>query len=105
MTGKARDLAMWTALRKLNTLRNDLAHQLEPSGVKDRIAHISSVVGTTHPMWEGPTPWPDSMTEFDAAMWVLFARVSSLVEGPKAEIISMLDAQETDGDRPLDLSD
>jgi hypothetical protein len=89
LTGDTLMPQMWTALRKLNKLRNDLAHQLDPKGLTDRIAYVAKVVGETHPMWEGDTPWPDLMTEFDAAMWVLFVRVSALVERPSARIVSI----------------
>lgn len=89
LTGNTFVPQMWTALRKLNKLRNDLAHQFEPKGMNDRMAYLAKVVGETHPMWEGDTPWPDPMTEFDAAMWVLFVRVSALVERPSAQVVSI----------------
>ena len=89
LTGDALDQAMWTALRKLNKLRNDLAHQLEPKGMNDRIAYITKIVGDTHPMWDGSVKWDDPMAAFDASMWVLFARVSSLVERPSADLVSI----------------
>lgn len=88
LTGDTLAPPMWTALRKLNKLRNDLAHQVEPRGMIDRIGYIAKVVGETHPMWNGDNPWEDLMTEFDAAMWVLFARVSALVERPSSQVVS-----------------
>lgn len=89
LTGDALSPAMWAALRKLNKLRNDLAHQLEPKGMTDRLAHITKIVGETHPMWDGSMEWNDPMAEFDASMWVLFARVSALVERPSADLVSI----------------
>lgn len=96
LTGDALSPAMWAALRKLNKLRNDLAHQLEPKGMTDRLAHITKIVGETHPMWDGSVKWNDPMTEFDASMWVLFARVSALVERPSADLVS-IDGRKSQG--------
>ena len=36
---------IWEAARKLNTLRNDIAHKLEPKGVLDRMSNITALIG------------------------------------------------------------
>jgi hypothetical protein len=36
---------VWEAARKLNSLRNSIAHNLEPSGVIDRMNNISRLIG------------------------------------------------------------
>ena len=36
---------IWEAARKLNTLRNLIAHSLEPKGIIDRMEAISSLIG------------------------------------------------------------
>lgn len=36
---------IWKALKKLNKLRNDLAHNLEPKGFEDRVKDFISFVG------------------------------------------------------------
>jgi hypothetical protein len=38
--------SVWEAARKLNSLRNQIAHNLEPEGVVDRMNHISTLIGT-----------------------------------------------------------
>jgi hypothetical protein len=35
---------VWTALKKLNTIRNHFAHDLEPKGIEDRLADFQNFV-------------------------------------------------------------
>jgi hypothetical protein len=39
------DSKVWEAARKLNSLRNQIAHNLEPKGVVDRIRKITALLG------------------------------------------------------------
>jgi hypothetical protein len=77
-------LFVWDALRKLNKLRNDLAHKLEPKGVHDRMIDITTFVEENCGISEAERGKPDSdlFMNFEFAIWLLFTQVASLVEGP-----------------------
>lgn len=68
---------IWNAVKKLNKIRNELAHQIEPVGLDDRITDFINSV-----------PWVrdvgDEQKRFEIRLWALFEAVSSLVETPTA---------------------
>jgi hypothetical protein len=74
---------IWTPVKKLNRIRNDLAHKVEPAGLGDRIDDFV-----------GSVPWLDHPTEdpqkrFELKIWALFEAVSSLVERPTAMVLEL----------------
>ena len=83
---------LWDVLRKLNKLRNDIAHKIELPGLQDRIENITSLVERNSVFAEGGigTIESDPMQKFDLALWVLFCTVSGLVERPSAAVLELL---------------
>ncbi len=72
-TREVRDVGwLWSALKKLNKLRNDIAHKLSQSGVEDRIKDFVNRV-------------PDSLNntnlsiKFEYALWNVCAEVHQLI--------------------------
>ena len=75
---------VWNATLKLNKLRNDIAHKLlakEP--LADKIVAWTKTVPTT--LASGP----NAQDNFELALWTLFEAVSSLVDHPSAEVVSI----------------
>jgi hypothetical protein len=73
----------WKTALKLNTLRNLLAHNLEPSGIEDRVKHIVAEWGH-----EDSAPDLKGQLEhalFDMALWAIH-----LVQKPSAEILHLV---------------
>lgn len=66
---------IWRAISKLNTLRNDIAHNLvERGSLWDRIEAWVQSAPT------GAKDFDDSTTRFEITLWALFEAVSSLVD-------------------------
>lgn len=65
---------LWQALKKLNKLRNDVAHNIEPTGVKDRMLHFS----TEYPFSFGNAE--DSSVSFEISLWGMFTALADIVE-------------------------
>ena len=73
---------IWAAALKLNTMRNDIAHNLRSKeSLADKIAAWVKLVPTTL------TDGPDPQQNFELALWSLFEVISSLVDQPSAEIV------------------
>jgi hypothetical protein len=80
---------LWKALKKLNTLRNRIAHDLDPKGVEDKIEDfVSSFPGEI-----GKTG-DDRQTRFELTLWSMFDAVSELVEPRKAPVVELVDRNE-----------
>lgn len=72
---------LWPALRKLNELRNDIAHQLSPVGINESIDHIiKSIPGDIGKVSS------TRQERFEMTLWSLFDAVSELVESHKAPV-------------------
>jgi hypothetical protein len=86
---------LWDVLRKLNKLRNEIAHKIELPGLQDRIANITALVKQNSVFAEGGigSIESDPMQEFDLALWVLFCHVSALVERPSAAVLELLPSE------------
>ena len=83
---------LWNALRKLNKLRNDLAHTLEPTGVQDRMKNIASLMGLT-PEGLRTTELKEEAGPHDAfsfASSLLFSAVAALIKKPSAAILELV---------------
>ncbi len=70
---------IWNAFKKLNTIRNELAHKTEPVGVDDRIDDFVNSVS-----WG--TYVEDRQDRIEVAIMKLFVAVSDLVERPIATV-------------------
>ena len=70
-----KDLWLWPAIKKLNKLRNDIAHNLSKPGIDDRIADFVSRV-------------PDNVDQgnlchkFEIALWITCAEVHLRITPP-----------------------
>ena len=74
---------IWSAALKLNTLRNDIAHNLRSQeSLTDKVSAWVQLIPSTL------TSGPDAQQNFELSLWTLFEAISSLVDQPSAEIIS-----------------
>jgi len=73
----------WEAAKKLNTIRNDIAHNIDIKGLQDKIDHFTQLVPVN---WEGP----DKQATFELSIWSLFVYISSFVEGEVSEHVKSL---------------
>lgn len=75
---------LWIAVAKLNTMRNDIAHNiLLRESLADRVAAWVESFPT------GFTDFPDKALRFEFTLWSLFDAVSELVDTPSAEVIPL----------------
>ena len=75
---------LWSALKKLNKIRNDIAHKLEPKGLDDKIKDFVASF---------PSGFADTAVDadrFELTLWSVFVAVSDLVETPSAQIIELI---------------
>ena len=83
-------LWLWDSLRKLNSLRNDIAHQIEPNEFQERIANIVSTIGENSVFSSGGFGDMDEPSRFEMCLWVLFTNVAALVERPAAAVLRLV---------------
>ena len=83
---------VWEAARKLNTLRNHIAHTLEPKGVLDRMNYISSLIGVPHGMLriEGRSPDEAAAENLSFAVSTLHGEISLFVKRKPATVLSIV---------------
>jgi hypothetical protein len=81
---------MWTAIVKVNELRNKIAHNLEPPSHKDRMAHIISLVRENSVFAEDGFGTGDKAVQFEFALWVLYANLIALLVKPSARILRLV---------------
>lgn len=73
----------WEAAKKLNIIRNDIAHNLDNKGLQDKIDDFTKLVPVD---WEGP----DKQATFELSIWSLFVYISSFVEGEVSDNVKPL---------------
>ena len=79
---------LWPALRKLNELRNDIAHQLSPAGIDASVDHIiKSIPGEIGKVSN------TRQEQFEMTLWSMFDAVSELVESRKAPVIELINRE------------
>ena len=72
---------IWKPVKKLNNIRNKLAHNAEHGGLDDQIDDfVSSVQWFNHSV-------EDRKEQIEFKLWALFEAVSSLVERPTATVL------------------
>ena len=83
---------VWDAARKLNSLRNYIAHNLEPKGVFDRMNHICSLIGLPSDLLkiEGKTPEQAAVENFSFAVSMLYNEISLFVKRKPAAVLSIV---------------
>ncbi|MCS0347625.1 hypothetical protein [Vibrio diabolicus] len=77
------DKNCWNAARKLNNIRNNIAHKVEHKGLTHQVEAFIKMV---------PIDWgnADRDTAFELALWGLFAKISSYVEGEFSDAMKAL---------------
>lgn len=71
---------LWMSLRNLNSLRNDIAHRIEPKRFQERIADFISTIGQNSMFSGAGFGESDEQTRFELCLWVLFTNVTVLVQ-------------------------
>ncbi|EJY4342186.1 hypothetical protein OGE23_003711 [Vibrio cholerae] len=77
------DKNCWDAARKLNNIRNNIAHKVEHKGLTHQVEAFIKMV---------PIDWGNANrdTAFELALWALFAKISSYVEGEFSDIMKTI---------------
>lgn len=81
---------VWKALRNLNSLRNDTAHNIEPKRFQQRIEGIVWTVGENSIFAGSGFGDSNEQTRFELCLWVLFTSVAALVERPVAFVLRLV---------------
>lgn len=79
---------LWSALKRLNKIRNDIAHTLEPKGLDDKIKDFVASFPS------GFLDVPGDASSFELTLWSMFVAVSDLVETPSAHILELAPTRE-----------
>ena len=85
---------VWEAAKKLNSLRNHIAHNLDLKGVVDRMNHISGLIGVPKVMLhiEGKSPEEAAVENFSFGVSMLYNEVSLYVKRKPAAVLSIVRA-------------
>lgn len=78
---------LWPAMKKLNRIRNEIAHKTQPkldNQIKDFVASFPSE--SSSELFEADG--------FELTLWSMFVAVSDLVEAPSAQIIQLIPKNE-----------
>ena len=83
---------LWEAARKLNSLRNHIAHNLDLKGVEDRMNYIAEMVGVSKSllMIEGKSAQEATIDNFSFAVSILYNAVSLFVKRKPAPVLSII---------------
>ena len=83
---------VWEAARKLNGLRNHIAHTLEPTGVRDRMNNISELVGVPRQLLkiDGKAPEAAAIENLSFAVSMLYGELSIFVKRRPAKVLSIV---------------
>src|SRR5260221_14025880 len=65
---------LWATLKKLNKIRNDIVHNIQPAGLQDR---MNDFVDSFPSDFRNA----DELTRFEMTLWSLFTSISGLVDG------------------------
>ncbi len=88
---------IWEAARRLNHLRNEVAHNLEPSGVLDRMSHVCDLIGLTLEVLQATKPEGKvtPLDNFCFAVSVLYNSISFYVKHKPAEVLRLVQDDKT----------
>jgi len=75
---------LWNSLKKLNGIRNGIAHNLESPGLNDKIEDFISSFPSMFASTENETD------RFELTLWSLFVAVSQLVTTPSAQVLKLV---------------
>lgn len=76
----------WQAARKLNELRNKIAHSLEPSGVIDRMIGINKMLGNIP---KDPTSASEILKQFEFSVSTIYLCLSGCVQRKPATVLHL----------------
>lgn len=79
---------LWNTLKRLNKLRNDIAHRIEDKGLKDKMANVVSLV-KQHSILGSSVDETDPLNQFDFALWIVFCQVAALVKRSSAKVMAL----------------
>lgn len=84
--------SVWEAARRLNTLRNQIAHNLEPHGVIDRMVHISALLGLPYDMRdiEGRTVAESALDNLIFTVLSLHTELALFVKKRSAMVLTLV---------------
>ena len=90
------DSKVWEAARKLNSLRNQIAHNLEPKGVVDRICSITALVGLPFDLnrIEGKSEAASAVDNLIFVGSALYAEISLYVKKRPATILKLVTGED-----------
>lgn len=73
---------VWEAARKLNELRNKIAHDLEPAGVLERMSNFCTLIGLSTETRTATTPsqTPSPLEDFEFAASHLYNKLALYVK-------------------------
>ncbi len=74
---------LWEGLKKLNRLRNHIAHNLEPKGVQDRIDDLIS----GYPPGAYANRFTERQDRFQYTLWLMHNMISELLDTPRAPVV------------------
>ena len=82
------DSRIWDAAIKLNELRNDVAHQLDPPGAMQRMENICHQLGHHPQRRKGKKPEP--LEDFSFAVSLIYNAISVHVKRQPAEVLTLV---------------
>jgi hypothetical protein len=71
---------LWASVKKLNSIRNDVAHKLEPKGLNDKIEEFCDSFPS------GFSALPSDQSRFELTLWSVFVAVSQLADTSTSSI-------------------
>lgn len=85
---------VWEAARKLNELRNKIAHNLEPAGALERMNNFCTLIGFSPQTWAAtaPSPRPSPLEDFEFAASVLYNEIALYVKRKPTEVLQLVQA-------------
>lgn len=83
---------VWEAARKLNQLRNDVAHNLEPKGAAERMKNICTLLGLKPNVAEATRPEGSEgvLDDFSFAVSIMYNEISLYVRRKPAEVLHLV---------------
>ena len=71
---------LWDTLKKLNNLRNDIAHKIEDRGLTKKMTNFVELVEKHSILSDAKPANASILLNFDFALWIVFCQVAALVK-------------------------
>lgn len=88
---------VWEAARKLNELRNRIAHNLEPAGVLERMSNFCTLIGFS-PQTRAATalaPHPSPLEDFEFAASMLYNELALYAKRKPAGVLQLVQGSQS----------